>query len=235
MLFLRKIGLVLMCMGMVVEIFSQNVSDLPANSFPFNFTGQTVMAFDNRYEGVKGTYLFFETFSPGSIELKGGKYENVLINYDAYHDHVLAKSEKVEGWVQLRKDMIGGFTLKNETGEEFHFEKKKLKGSIVFMLRIVRDSISWYCKVSKTIKKADVGGAYNIAENRFDQFVTVNSYYVDKGDNQLMPVQNNKKGVLKVFPEYEKQLTEYLRHSKVDFDDYDQIRALSGYINSLER
>src|SRR5689334_15850600 len=84
------------------RLVAQNVSDLPANSSPFNFAGPSVMAYDNRYEGVKGTNTFFEEFKPGTIELRKGKFSDVLINYDAYSDNLLAKNEKMKDIVQMR-------------------------------------------------------------------------------------------------------------------------------------
>jgi len=79
-----KICFLLWCLIGAEKIVGQNISDLPANSAPFNFTGYTAKVFDNRYEGVKGTYTFFENFRPGTVDLKKGELTGVLINYDAY-------------------------------------------------------------------------------------------------------------------------------------------------------
>jgi hypothetical protein len=214
---------------------SQNISDLPANSAPFNFTGYTAKAFDNRYEGVRGTYTFFEDFRPGMVELKRGKFTDVLINYDAYTDNLLAKNDKMKDTVQLRKDMVIRFAMKGASGEEALFVKKNLNGTPTFLYELVLDSISVYCKVSKTIKKADFGGAYNTSETRYDEFVTVNTYYVVKEDGKLQEIQNNKKGILKAFPEFEGQLSAYLKKNKIDFNDYGQVKLIVQYINELKK
>lgn len=215
------------------EVVSQNISDLPANSFPFNFAGQTVMEFDNRYEGVRGVYTFFEEFWPGTIELTKGKFANVLLNYDACQDQVLARHERIQGIVQLRKDMVDRFTLIRSDGNEFRFVKKVIDGAPVFLLEIASDSMSMYCRIKKTIKKADLGGAYNISEEKFDEFVTGHTYYVEKKPKLLISIQNSRKGVLKAFPEYEKQLSTFFKNNKLDFNDYHQMKVLSVYLNSL--
>ena len=226
-------AIVFVILSGTTALIAQSVSDLPSNSSPFNFTGPSVMAYDGRYEGVRGTNTFFEEFKPGTIELKKGKFSDVSINYDAYSDNLLAKNEKIKDIVQMRKDMVQNFVLKDATGQEFTFTKESLNGSPTFLLNLVRDSISLYCRVSKTIKKAEIGGAYRIDQSKSDEFVTVNTYYVNKGDGQFQELAKSKKGILKVFPEYDDQLSTYWKKNKVDFDSYDQMKQLISHINSL--
>ena len=133
----------------------------------------------------------------------------------------------------MRKDMVLNFTLKNDLGEEFTFTRHALSGVPTFLLNLVRDSISLYCRVGKDIKKADIGGAYNASEKRYDEFVTVNRYYVDKGNGLLLEIQKSKKGILQSFPEYEEQLSTYLKKNKIDFNNQTQVKALVMYLNSL--
>ncbi|HEU5289765.1 MAG TPA: hypothetical protein VFU05_03920 [Cyclobacteriaceae bacterium] len=214
-------------------LIAQNVSDMPSNSFPFNLTGQTVMSYDNRYEGIKGSYTFFEEFKPGTVELNRGKFNNVLINYDAYNDDLLAMNDKIKEPVQMRKDMVLNFTLKNEAGEEYTFTKHSVNGIPTFLLDLVRDTISLFCRVGKEVKKAEVGGAYNTSEKRYDEFITVYTYYVSKENNALQEIQKSKKGILQAFPEYENQLSIYLKKNKISFNDYNQMKLFVTYINSL--
>jgi len=216
------------------KVFAQNVSDLPTNSFPFNFAGNSVMSYDNRYEGVKGTHTFLEEFRPGTVELKKGRFTNVLINYDAYTDNLLAMNDKIKEAVQMRKDMVINFTLTNATGQEFHFSKQSLNGNSAFLLDLVRDTISLFCRISKTIKKADFGGAYRIDETKHDEFITTNTYYVAKGMNELQELQKNKKGVLEMFPEFKDQLSAYLKVNKIDFKDHRHMRVLIQHVNTLK-
>lgn len=191
------------------------------------------MAYDNRYEGVKGSYTFFEDFRPGTVEMKKGKFSNVSINYDAYTDNLLARNEKINDVVQLRKDLITSFVLKSASGEEFLFVKKTINENPTFLLELVRDSITLYCKISKTIKKADYGGAYNATETRYDEFLTVNTYFIITGNREPREFKSSKKGVLKALPEFEEQLSSYLKKNKINFNDYNQMKGLFTYINEL--
>src|SRR5688572_32937249 len=88
---------------------AQGTTDLPSNSFPYNLGGQSVMAYDNRYEGVRGTYTFSEEFLRGAVELKKGKFSDVLINYDGLTDNLLAINDKLKDTVQMRKDLVTNF------------------------------------------------------------------------------------------------------------------------------
>jgi len=209
---------------------AQTVSDLPT----LNLSGQSVITFDGRYEGVKGTYTLFEEFRPGKVELVSGKFSNVLINYDAYGDNLVAKNAQMKDAVMMRKDMVLSFGL-NDSGEEYLFIKRNVSGKPTFLLDLVRDSISLFCKISKTIKKANVGGAYNTTETRYDEFIITKTFYVSKRGGELIEMQKFKKAVLETFPEYEDQLSDYIKKNKVDYKDHNQMKLLVEYINTLRK
>jgi hypothetical protein len=223
---------IILCLA--IKVKAQGISDTPTGSFPYNLGGQTVMAYDNRYEGVKGTYTFSAEFMRGSVELKKGKFNNVLINYDAITDNLLAINDKLKDTVQMRKDLVTNFVMSNAEGETFAFSKQSVKGVPTFLLNIVRDTISMFCRVGKTVKKAEIGGAYNTSEKRYDEFVTVNTYYVVKEKDGLQEIQKNKKGILQAFPEFDEQLSAYLKKNKIDFNDYAQMKLLMLYVNTLK-
>lgn len=231
----------LLCIILLASVFTliscgtkaQNVSDLPANSFPFNLSGQTVKTFDNRYEGLNGSETFLEDFQPGTVELKNTFYKNVLINYDAFTDNLLAKHEKLEGAMQLRKDLVSSFTLKNSSGNEYFFIKRTIKGTPAFLLVIHQDSLSLYCRVSKIIRKANIGGAYSTQQINYDELITVNTYYFQHWKGELVEIQNSKRGILKAVPNYEAQLSYYLKGRKIDFNDYGQMKLLATCINEM--
>ena len=225
--------LVFVSLGCSIEMKAQGISDVPSNSFPFNLSGRSIMTYDNRYEGVKGTYTFLEEFMPGTVELKKGKFTDVLINYDAYTDNLLAKNDKINETVQMRKDMVINFVLKKASGVEYTFSKESINGVPTFLLNLVQDTISLYCRIRKTIVKADLGGAYNTSEKKFDEFVTENTFYVFNGSGDLREIQKSKKGILQAFPEFNDQLSAYLKQNKIDFKSLDHMKLLIKYVNTL--
>lgn len=213
-------------------LIAQNVSDLPSNSFPFNLGGQTVMKYDKRYVGVKGFHTFFENFQPGVVEFKKGEGANGWISYDAYSDNLLARIEKTNDTVQLRKDLIKSFVIKRPSAGEVLFVKREVNGVPTFLYELSRDSISMYCKVSKKIVRAEIGGAYNMTEKKYDEFVTENTYFVTKS-GALVELPKNRKGVIKTFPEFEDQVSDFFKVNKIDFNNYNHMKSLIVFINSL--
>ena len=234
MKYLKAAVFVFLTLSFSIGLQAQNVSDLPSNSFPINLSGGTIMRYDNRYEGIKGTYTLFEQFSLGTIELMKGKFSDVLLNYDAYTDNLLARNEKLKDTVQMRKDMVKNFALKDASGEEFAFTKQSVNGTPTFLLSLVRDTVSLFCRITKTIKKAEIGGAYNTSEKRYDEFITSNTYYIVKETGGLQEIQKSKKGILQAFPEFEDQLSAYLKKSKIDFNNRTQVKLMIMYVNTLK-
>jgi hypothetical protein len=211
-------------------VCAQNVSDLPANSFPFNLSGNTIQTFDNRYEGIQGHHTFFQDFSPGLVELKNKEiYQNVLINYDAVLDNLIAKSEKISSNMVVRKDLVQRFVL-YEGSQEFRFIKYSINGLPVFLLELVEGEVAFYCKVTKSIKRAELGGAYNTSQNRYDEFKSSYVYYV-KDLKGLREIPQTKKGVIRSFPNLETKLSTFFKNNKIDFNDYSEVRSLFKYIS----
>ncbi len=221
--------------GFVLAVFTTSIaqlpSDLPPNSAPFNLSGMQVATFDYRYDGVKGYYTFFEDFVSGVVDMKKDqRYENVLINYDAVTDNLIAKSNKMEGAVLVRKDLVLRFVLRTDE-EEYVFEKTEVKEIPVFLLRLTEENEIFYCKVSKSIKNIDLGGPYNTAQGYSDEFKLILTYYHTLDDGSLKEIPASKKGVIRTFPQLEKELTQYFKNNKVDFNNRQQTQLLFTFIS----
>jgi hypothetical protein len=189
---------------------------------------------DNRYEGIEGSYMLFDDFVPGKMILKRDKvYTNVMLNYDAYSDELIAKDLRLNETVIIRKDMVESFTLESPDGV-IEFTKMSINGVPTYLLGLINDSLTLYVKAGKKIKKANLGGAYNTSEIRSDQFVADYVYYVvRKAEASLLKIENTKRGIVKAFPEYESQLSDYLKRKRIDFNDFNQVRLLVMHLNTL--
>jgi hypothetical protein len=209
-------------------LFAQNVSDLPANSFPFNMSGTTVKAFDNRYEGIKGTHMFLEDFKRGSVLLRTTLYKKVLLNYDAVNDLVLIQRDLKTDAFELRKDMVSEFTL-SDNGEVFHFVRLVKDSNPSYFLELLNGKTSIYCKSIKILQRTEIGGAYNNSDNTSDQFKMQNSFFTLK-DGELVEFTLSKKGLTKFFPEKEKQITAALKGKKIDSTNFSELRVLFAEI-----
>ncbi|MCW5909430.1 MAG: hypothetical protein KIT62_00060 [Cyclobacteriaceae bacterium] len=212
-------------------LLAQNVSDLPANSFPFNMSGNTVKAFDNRYEGVKGTYTFMDKFGRGNILLRTTLYNGVILNYDAVNDIALVKKDTVSEAFSLRKDMVENFTLINN-GESFHFVKAHLNGTPTYMIQLTNQKLKVYCKTTKVLKRSELGGAYSSNDKNFDEFVTDNKFYL-LNDSGFSEIQKTKNGIAKAFGEHKDEVSRLLKSKRVDFNNLPLMTKLFAEIELL--
>lgn len=210
---------------------AQLPSDLPPNSSPFNFSGMQVATFDHRYDGVKGYHTLLKDFVRGVVEMKKDqRYENVLINYDAVADNLIAKSDKMEGAVLVRKDLVLRFVLKTDE-EEYVFEKKTVKGMPAFLLKLTYEKEIFYCRIAKSIKKIDLGGPYNTSQGFSDEFKEELTYFYELVDGSLQEITASKKGIIRAFPQLEKELTQYFKNNKMDFNSSQQAQLLFMFIS----
>lgn len=217
------------------RMMGQNVSDLPANSYPFNLTGQTIMKFDERYKDVNGYHTYAEKFVKGTVRLRTGQvHKNVLINYDCVNDDLISQSNAMSGAMLVRKDLVESFTmsLPGQSGE-VHFIQQTISESPTFLWVLVADTIPLFCKVKKVIKGGDFTGAYNTNEYKAREFVTEYVFYISMSKNQFIEVPNKRKSFVKLFPQYQQQLEEYFQSSKVNFNDTNDVRLLMLFVNDL--
>ena len=76
-----------------------------------NNINAVVRSYDNRYEGLKGSPMAFETYMSGVVETNGGKqHEYESINYEAYGDEIVVLNSKGNP-EYLPKGMIKSFYL----------------------------------------------------------------------------------------------------------------------------
>lgn len=228
---MKEILLVISILFGIERVWAQNVSDLPANSFPFNLSGNTIQTFDNRYEGVKGFPTFLEDHCPGTVELKKDEhYKNVLINYDAVSDNLIARSDRTKANMIVRKDLVASFIL-HDGLVEYEFVKLPVDGVPTFLLTLSEGTISFFCKVSKEIKRAELGGAYNVSGNPYDEFRTIYTFYMTEGA-VLKTIPQTKRGIIKFFPTIEKELNAFFKANKADLTDLHYAKSLFAFINT---
>lgn len=219
----RIIGLLFLTIGS--SVVAQSVTDLPANSAPFNMTGQIVKAFDNRYEGVRGTYMFSEDFVPGTVIFKKGVLKDVLLNYDAYNNTVLAKRKNGKDVFELRRDLVTNFTLQFPDSTEYLFVKESVGNEDLFLLALSEDPILYY-RIEKKLKQAEIGGAYSVSGNNYDEFVNQNTLYTKQG-SVCVEVKKNKKGLVSAFPAYKDRIESFFAKNKIDFNNLMEMRLMA--------
>lgn len=176
----------------------------------------------SQYE-ITGSVLLSPEFLPGTLELLQNRvYDDILINYDAYSDNVIVSSEKT-GLMEIDKALVAGFSMTEEDYRHVFF-RKNVEGKSTFLLTLLSDSVSFYCRIKK---KVESNAKRNNSEKR-SEIQTTLTYFVERNGN-LLKVRPTRKAMLAAFPNHKNGLSKYLQENKVDFDNYREVAAALSY------
>lgn len=181
----------------------------------------TGIAYDNRFEGTKGTPYWFDDWCVADVDFIGFKsYENVALKYDVVNEKVILKisSDSIEYVVE--PEIIERFTV-NYFGNNFKFSKidrnlflnpqEKTK-----FYRVVYDGqIAVIQEVLKVLIKADFKGGYASGET-YDQYVKKENYFLLYPKGKFKPFELKQKSVAKCLPKSEREkFNQYFEKNKV--------------------
>jgi hypothetical protein len=193
-------------------------------------------SFDNRYEGLKGTYYLIPEWLEGDIFGTGGTKiaSRVPIKYDAYNKQLVRKrSEKDSVAVSA-----SAFTLYDKENS-YHFIQvpqfvttKGKKISATYLQVLYKDKITFVKDFTKTLSPANYKGAY-AADKTFDSFDNSTDYFVIKTDGGIEEIKLSKKGFLKVFEDRKDDLEKYFQANTLDPKNEADALKIIMYYNSL--
>ena len=138
------------------------------------------MAFDNRYEGVKGTPFLFDDWSLGSV-----LYDNTLFSKELEYRYDVIKNDLHirfrSGEVRIPDNFhILQFSLKDKQGKTHFFDHALVTGERTdqFYEVLYSGKQTQLLKlVKKELRKADYKGAYS-TDQRSDEFTTKTKYFL---------------------------------------------------------
>jgi hypothetical protein len=181
--------------------------------FLANLTAKTpagsMLAFDNRYEGVKGTPFFFDNWSLGSLVYDNHVFDKELeYRYDVIKNDLHIKFRS--GEVRIPDNVhILQFTLKDATGKSHFFDHALISGQKndqFYEVLYAGKQCQLVKLMKKELRKADYKGAYS-SDQRSDEFITSTKYFLRTTANgNYLPVKIKRKFLISAFPEYETQL-----------------------------
>jgi hypothetical protein len=214
-------------------LFAQNISDLPANSFPFNLSGQSIMQFDDSHDGILGYRTFTQDFNIGSVRFTDGTtYNQVPINYDALEDNLITYYGKIKSSVILRKDLIRDFYFLID-GDTLFFERHSIEGASQFLIPFAIGNTIIYCGPRKILRRAERGQAYSTAENTQDSFIDSYVYYYKK-NGVFLKINFTKNWVTEIFARHKDEIKRYWRENKVNVNNIKSVATLVVFINQKE-
>ena len=182
------------------------------------------IAYDTRYEGVRGTPFLFEEFHFADIKLNGKTYQD----------------DKVQFRLNLEKNLIHA-KFKNGSEASFPmsaFEEIHLKRGIKPMKFILLQSAQvegrskgarFYEQLNenayqliklheKVFKKADYEGAYS-NDIRYDEYAPQQQYFIRTPNDTFEKIKLKKKALIKQFPNWESSLNKFAKKHKSRLDN----------------
>ncbi|UXE66938.1 MAG: hypothetical protein KA713_21330 [Chryseotalea sp. WA131a] len=176
-----------------------NINQLGATNDPT----QMVRQFDNRYQGIKGSPLFWDGYVSGVLKFKDGRiYRVKSLNYDLVDDSFIYKLESDNRVLVLKN----AETFKADSSlcpEDFCFFKRfdfsNSEAPSGYFAVLAEGRNFFLCKISKTILKADFKGAYSANQN-MDRFIEERRFYIVDPDGKISLFKNSQKSVTELFP-----------------------------------
>lgn len=195
-------------------------------------------AYDNRYEGIKGSPYWFEDWGVGKVDFIGFKsYENVLIKYDVVNQKVVLKlgTDSLEYIVE--PEIIERF-YSTHLGTEnrfvkfdkFLFEKPKDKNKFY---RVVHNGeITVIHEVTKYLKKADFQGAYASGET-YDEFIKKEAYFILLPNGKFKDIILKENSVAKGLPASKTKLFKaYFEENNIKLKTEQSLRLALDYVEN---
>ncbi len=188
-------------------------------------------SFDNRYKGIHGFPTLFENFVMGNVTLRKNnqEYKNMELNFDLVAGEVLFQSPKFQNPFVIASKEILSFTLIDPEGEDLIFRSLEVDGKIIFGEALFEGTnISLYCQHIKVIEKANYGGAYNLNDKRYDEFVESKKYFI-RQTSGVTGITLKKKEIQERFPSV--GISEYFKSKKPDLKESQDVADLFNFID----
>lgn len=164
------------------------------------------IGFDNRYKGVKGSPMLFDTLLISYLKISDeDKYIEVPSNIDLVTNSVICMHPKTKQIISIPGDKIIELIFRNENNDMIfrtmsnEFLNKKSPGHIFY--QVLNDDQYKLIKVpSKEFIEANYKQAYSPGKE-YDEFVTSYKYYIISPDDNIKQCQLTEKSITKIFPD----------------------------------
>ena len=187
--------------------------------------------------------FLFPNFAEGTIQTKSGSTLDFILNYNMVDQHMISQQTNVYRVVKNIDD-IDTILLQNRKFVPFEkvFYEVLVKGHVPFFLQNKSLMTSAGNSVGYGLKSQSVGPTdmkrfemgSDVVSIDLPSDVIINSASVNwvKKNNEMEKFSNARQ-LIKIFPEYEKEIKEYIAKYKPDFKLRDDIIKLGIYCNGL--
>jgi hypothetical protein len=183
-----------------------------------------------KYENVSGTPYLQDFWSKGKVTTKSGKhYVDMPLKYDIMNDKLIFEGEG--GNMMYFAEPVSAFEIADtdlSTSYKFINGLPIIDGlnSSSFFQTIASGKISLFKRVYKKITES-IGYGSATVNKSFNNYST---YYVLQSGN-LSKISINKKSLIGLLPNKEKEITDYLKKEKTDFKQDSDLNKFFTYLN----
>ena len=198
---------------------------------------KSLMPFDTRYEGVRGTYYFNSLWLEGDLYGNAGKLvaTHVPIKYDAFNKEVIQRNTE--------KDTIAvypsAFTIydQNQAYKFVHHPEftttsgKKIPDTYLQVL--FTNKLGFYKNITKSLLAADYKQPYS--DNRpYDSFEETIQYFIGQENGDMEQIKLNQKSVMQALKNKKEELENYIKTNHLDLKKEVDVVNLLGFYEGLE-
>jgi hypothetical protein len=202
-----------------------------------NSSQKSLMSFDTRYEGLKGTYYLIPTWLEGDLYGDKGTLvsKRVSIKYDVFNKEIILKKGE--------KDSIAvypsAFVL-YDNGYTYNFVHRKdlvtVSGKKIpntYLQILFDDKIVFYKNRIKSLIRADYKEAYS--DNRtYDSFEDNAQYFLKHENGDIEEIKLSKKSLLQAFESQKEQVENFIKINSLDLKkETDTIKLITFYTGLL--
>ena len=210
------------------------------------------LSFDLSGQDNKGNplpHFLFPSFKEGRVIMKDGKNFSTLLNYNMVEEKMITE---LDGVYRYSKNplLIDTIYLENRVfiPVESAFYEVLSSGSVKFLLENKSNATPKGNDIGYGVKSESVGAT---AHKRFELNQVIYQYaqvvYIDLPPNiDITPASvfwvsknnklekfSNKKQFHKIFPEYERELAEYIKEKNINLKSREDVIRLGKYCNEI--
>ncbi|MGF1638479.1 MAG: hypothetical protein ACFCUU_15490 [Cyclobacteriaceae bacterium] len=197
-----------------------------------------IMAFDQRYQGVKGSPFLFNEWANVDIYFTDGKMvDSLTVKYDMVNDELITNRLDGEPWY-VYKPTVKEFLIEDPE-KPLHLKFIKLEDDKSedgkYFNVFVDGSIPLLKHTKVEFFKADYKGGYN-ANRPYDAFEPTVSWYVIGEKNKAVKISKSTKGVVQLFPDHrQEEIKKYIKKERLLMRNEDHLIQVFQYFNTSEK
>lgn len=194
-----------------------------------------LITYNMGYDEVRGTPYLFEEFHNGSLYFTNRtKISGLKINYDCINREILFEWEGKN--YSIGRNDIEYFTISTDQTDSILLFKR------IFLpqareqeyLEILYDARSYLFKrYLKDFQEAEVKSPYQVSRD-YNEYINKVEYFVKLDGNDIQILKPKKKAVLKVFPDNNDSIEQFMKEEHINLKDETDLVRLIKFHDGLK-